>query len=175
MPNAKSTVYLDALNEAMEEFQINTYPRIAMFIAQLAHESGEFRYMEELADGKAYDNRADLGNTDENAIRIAALHSSTPGPWWKGHGPIQITGYTNHMVCGNALGLDLLNNPRLICEPKNGCRSATWFWNNRGLNTIADLDNEEAFKSVTRRINGGYNGYDDRKHFWERAQEVLGA
>ncbi len=178
MPNigGKLSIFLDPLNAAMEEFQINTYARMSMFLAQLAHESGEFRYMEELADGAAYDHRADLGNTDENAIRIAQLHESTPGRWWKGHGPIQITGYANHTACGNALGLDLLNNPKLLCEPLHGCRSAAWFWRDRAhLNEVSDKDNEDAFKMCTLRINGGYNGYDQRKEFWIRAQESLGA
>lgn len=177
MPNIgqKLSEFIQPLNDAMAEFEINTYPRIAMFLAQLAHESGEFRYMEELANGSAYDHRADLGNTDENAIRIASLHGSTPGRWWKGHGPIQITGYTNHMVCGNVLGLDLLNNPLLLTQPKDGCRSAAWFWKSRELNEMADHDTEEAFKTATRRINGGLTHYEERKEFWIRAQEALGA
>ncbi len=178
MPNigGKLAFFLEPLNAAMEEFQINTYARMAMFLAQLAHESGEFRYMEELADGSAYDLRSDLGNTNENAIRIAHLHGSTPGRWWKGHSPIQVTGYENHKACGDALGLDLLNNPRLICEPLHGCRAAGWFWRDRAhLNEVADKDNEEGFKICTVRTNGGYNGYDQRKEYWIRCQESLGA
>jgi putative chitinase len=177
MPNigGMADIYIDPLNSAMDEFKINTLSRIAMFLAQLAHESGEFRYMEELADGTAYTNRADLGNTNENAIRIAALHGIPVGPFFKGHGPIQITGYTNHLACADALKIDCVNDPRLLTKPKDGCRSAAWFWNSHGLNEIADLDNEEAFKAVTRKINGGYNGYEDRKKYWVRAQECLGA
>lgn len=171
--------FIDNLNLAMIEFEINTYPRIAMFLGQILHESGEFRYMEEIwgptKTQAGYDKRSDLGNTNENAIRIATLHGSTPGRWWSGHGPIQVTGYTNHMVCGNALGLDLLNNPRLITLPKDGCRSAAWYWKSRHLNEISDSDDETAFKRATILINGGMNGYEERKRYWITCQEALGA
>ncbi len=195
MPNIgqRLSIFLEPLNAAMEEFEINTYPRMAMFLAQVAHESGELRYMEEIwgpTDAqRTYDKRADLGNTEENAIRIAALHGSTPGYWWRGRSPIQTTGYTNYLLTGNALGLDLLNHPELIGLPKDGCRAAAYFFKSRGLNTVADKDDENAFKVCTHRVNGGVltydkegnailkyaNHYEERKEFWIRFQEALGA
>src|SRR6185369_1753979 len=173
MPNAKNRIaaFLDALNTAMAEFEINSPARAAAYLAQLAHESMELRYMEELASGEAYDHRADLGNTKPEAVSIAMRHGSTPGRWWKGHGPIQITGYDNHLACGTALGLDLLNDPLLITKPLDGCRGSGWFWRTHGLNELADkLD----FDRITRRINGGTNGQDSRRLYFRRARAALG-
>lgn len=175
LPNAghRAGVFYGPLIEAMAEFSIDTPGRQAAFIAQLGHESGSFVYMEELASGAAYDHRDDLGNTRPEAIGIARQHGSTPGRWWKGHGPMQITGFYNHRDCGEFLGLDLLNEPRLICEPVNGCRSAGWFWRDfKHLNEFADAGD---FIRITKRINGGTNGLADRQAIWARAKTVLGA
>lgn len=163
--------FIDPLNTAMAEFEINTPLRQSAFVAQLAHESGQFKYMEEIASGAAYDGRADLGNTRPQAILIAKEHGSTPGRWWKGHGPIQITGFDNHMACGIALNLDLMNYPTLIATPEGGCRAAGWFWKTHRLNELADAQD---FLRITKRINGGTNGLDDRLKFYGRAKAVLG-
>ena len=180
MPLAKSRVddFLDPLNDAMHEGEIDSTVRMSAFLAQLAHESGEFRYMQELADGSAYDNRADLGNTRPEAVEIATRHGSTPGRWWKGHGPIQITGFDNHRDCSLALYGDetvLLEEPLRLTRPTDGCRAAVWFWSTRALNQWADKNTEESFKAITRRINGGLNGWGERLRYWERARSVLGA
>lgn len=180
-------VFLDPLNNAMGEFEINTPVRQSAFLAHLAHESGELCYMQELASGRAYNGREDLGNTKPEAIRIAAAHGSTPGPWWKGHGPIQITGYTNHLLCGDALGLDLLNDPLQITQPVHGCRASAWFWVvGAGLNlskraaavcgvgcNLNDIADRGDFEATTLAINGGLNGLDDRQAYLRRAQQVL--
>ncbi len=168
--NKKRRVFLEPLNAAMQEFEINTPLREAAFIAQVAHESCSLVYMKEIANGSAYDNRKDLGNTRPEAIRIAKEHGMTAGRWWKGHGPIQITGYNNHKKCGEALGLDLLNNPGLITLPKDGCRSAAWFWKTHGLNELAD---KELFSQITKAINGGSNGAQERLQFYHMARHVL--
>jgi predicted chitinase len=162
MPNAgkRLDAHLPFIAPALEKAAIDTPLRIAAFMAQLAHESGEFRYMEELADGSAYEGREDLGNVMPG-----------DGVKYKGHGPIQITGRANHMVCGQALKLDLINNPRLICEPQYGTASACWFWNSRQLSKVAD---REWFRVTTRIINGGYNGWNDRLHYYQRNREILG-
>ena len=91
----KITVFLDYLNATMDEFFINTRMRKAAFLAQLAHESGQFNYVEELASGAAYDDRADLGNTKGEAVALAELASTSPGRYFKGRGLIQITAYSN--------------------------------------------------------------------------------
>ena len=96
MPHAPQGLqrFVGPLNIAMDEFQIDTPVRQAAFLAQLAHESGSFRYMEELADGSAYEGRRALGNHEQAAIDAAAAHETTPGRMYKGHGPIPVS-YTH--------------------------------------------------------------------------------
>lgn len=162
MPNAGSRLdaHLPYIAPAMAEGGIDTPERIAAFLAQLAHESGEYRYMEELASGKAYEGRVDLGNwLPGDGVRF------------KGRGPIQITGRNNYAACGAALGLDLLAQPELLTLPEYGTRSAVWFWNRNDLSKLADVD---WFKAITRRINGGYNGLSDRRLYWDRNRALLG-
>lgn len=159
LPAAKRQLYLPFLNEAMREFEIINYLRASAFLAQLAHESAELRYFQELASGAAYEGRKDLGNTQPG-----------DGRKYKGHGPIQITGRTNHAACGKALGLDLIDNPTLITLPENAFRSAGWFWDTRHLNALAD---KRQFKEITRRINGGYNGLADRQKYYDRALRAI--
>jgi putative chitinase len=160
----------------MEEFEINTTTRQAAFIAQLGHESGQFLYMEEIANGSAYDSREDLGNTKPEAISIAKKNNTTPGRFWKGHGPIQITGYSNHLEMMIALSIDCLENPKILCEPVDGCRSAAYFWKSRGLNELADICD---FLKISIRINGRNkktglpNGWAERQELHERAKTVL--
>lgn len=165
----KATKYLPFLTEAMEEGLINTPQRQAAFLAQLAHESVELRYWEEIASGRAYDIAI-------NPTLAKRLGNDKPGDGvkYKGHGPIQITGKANHKGCGEALELDLLNEPKLLTLPENGFRSAVWFWVSRNLSVQADLDTEESFKIITKRINGGYNGWDSRLVYWHRARKALG-
>ena len=143
------------LNRAMAEAGITTQRQQAAFIAQLAQESGGFRYFEELASGAAYEGRRDLGNTQPG-----------DGRRFKGRGPIQLTGRANYRAAGRALGLDLENNPELVSRPDVGFRVAAWFWNSRGLNGIAESGD---FREVTRRINGGYNGLAVRQQYYQRA------
>lgn len=166
-PLAKSSrlaPFIDPLNTTFDEFEINTPVREAAFLAQIAHESGSFRYVKELASGQDYDvgeKAKRLGNTPED---------DDDGERYKGRGLIQVTGTTNYRACGTALGLDLLGNPGLLEEPIHAARSAGWFWQSRGLNEIADRGD---FRLLTKRINGGYNGLDDRVEYWERAKKVL--
>lgn len=148
------------LTATMSEFEIDTPRRQAAFLAQLAHESGSLRYVKEIADGTAYEGRKDLGNT-----------SPGDGVKYKGRGLIQITGKANYRACGHALGLDLLASPELLETPENASRSAGWFWQWKNLNQHADADR---FGSLTRAINGGYNGLDDRIQHWLRIRKVLG-
>lgn len=161
MPNAraKAGIFLPALNAAMLEFGINTPARVASFLAQLAHESGQLVYVRELATGAAYEGRKDLGNTQPG-----------DGVRFRGRGLIQITGRTNYAACGRALGLDLLAQPALLEQTVNACRSAGWFWQSRGLNALADAGDQVA---VTRRVNGGTNGLAERLAFFKVAQKVL--
>lgn len=147
------------LNSAMSEANITTPQQQAMFIAQLAHESGGFRYMEEIASGAAYEGRADLGNTQPG-----------DGERYKGRGFIQVTGRHNYAEAGAALGLDLVNNPGLASRPENAARIAAWYWTSRNINEAADSGD---FVQVTRLINGGTNGLADRQDYFARAQAAL--
>ena len=162
IPNASNRVELfwQPLTAAMDEFEIDNPARQAAFLAQVAHESGGFRYVRELASGAAYEGRADLGNTE-----------SGDGVRYRGRGLIQITGRANYRDCSAALGVDFIASPELLESPEMACRSAAWFWKTHGLNELADKGD---FKLITKRINGGYNGYQDRLAYYERAQRVLG-
>ena len=123
--------------------------RLIHFLAQLAHESGNFRYMEEIASGAAYEGRKDLGNTQAG-----------DGKRFKGRGPIQLTGRANYRRYGQQLGIDFENNPEIVAIPSIGLLVACKFWSDNGLNALADKDDVMA---ITRRINGGTNGLADRK------------
>lgn len=129
--------------------EISTPQRLAHFLAQLAHESGNFIYMEEIASGAAYEGRKDLGNTQPG-----------DGRRFKGRGPIQLTGRANYRDYGHALGIDLEGNPEIAAIPSIGMMTACRYWRDKGLNELADADDVER---ITRRINGGINGLADRK------------
>ena len=151
--------FLDPINKTLEEFEINTPQRIRMFLAQIGHESGQLRYRKELASGAAYEGRKDLGNT-----------APGDGVRYKGRGLIQITGKYNYGLASLALGLPLLEKPELLEEDLNACRSAGWFWYKSNLNALADMGK---FEIITRRINGGLNGYSDRYKLYQRAFEII--
>lgn len=157
---SRADVFATPLTYAMARFGIDTAQRQAAFLAQIAHESGQLRYVQEIASGAAYEGRADLGNTQPG-----------DGVRFKGRGLIQITGRENYAKCGAALELDLLAHPELLTTPDNASASAAWFWFAKGLNSYADAKD---FVGLTRRINGGLNGLQDRQQFWQRAKQVLG-
>ena len=124
---AKADLLAPLLNAAMLEFGIDNPLREAAFIAQVAHESGEFRYVRELASGAEYDVGAkaiQLGNTTED---------DDDGERYKGRGFIQVTGTDNYRDCGLVLGLDLLGDPTLLEQPALACRSAGWFWKSHNI------------------------------------------
>ena len=165
LPNAGQSagVFVSALNTAMNHYQIVGLKRVAAFIAQIGHESGQLKYVKEIwgptkAQAK-YEGRADLGNTVQG-----------DGSKYRGRGLIQITVRANYEACGEALGLDLISHPELLEKPQHACMSAAWFWASRGLNTLADAGK---FDTITQRINGGQNGAADRQALYTRALKVL--
>ena len=169
LPNAGSVagVYVPVLNAAMVRYQIIGPNRVAAFIAQIGHESGQFRYVRELGNDQ-YLSKYDTGS-------LAKRLGNTPeadgdGEKYRGRGLIQITGRANYMVCGEGLGLDLIKQPELLEKPQHACMSAAWFWATKGLNTLADAGQ---FDKITRRINGGLNGAADRQALYARALKVL--
>jgi putative chitinase len=155
----KVTDYERLLEAAMVGGQITTKLRIAAFLAQLAHESGELRYFEELATGQAYEGRKDLGNSQIG-----------DGPRFKGRGPIQLTGRLNYTRAGEALGLDLVGHPEIAATPGAGFRIAVWYWVTHSLNALADAGD---FDGITLRINGALRGKPQRDAYYHRALELL--
>jgi putative chitinase len=150
--------YTDMLNATMDKYEINTPLRQAHFLAQLIHESGSFAYTTELDSGEAYEGRPDLGNTQPG-----------DGPLYKGRGFIQLTGRANYALYGLALGVDLTAQPELVATDYPA-DVAGWFWSNHSINALADADNVNA---VTRMINGGYNGLQDRIFYLTKAKAIL--
>jgi len=177
------------LNQTFVKYDINNSKRQAAFIGQCAHESGNFKILQEnlnysaeglmktwpsrfptkeIADqyarqpakiaGKVYNGR--LGNTSEEEASK-----------YLGRGLIQLTGKDNYERCGSSIGVDLVGNPDLLLDPQNAALSAGWFWNKHGLNELADAQEHGI---ITKRINGGTLGLDDRILKTTKALSVLG-
>ena len=180
-------VFVPVLNTAMNRFHISGVNRIAAFVAQVGHESGQLtRLVENLnysADAlrKTWPSRFDanlasaVARKPEQIANIAygnRMGNAAPGDGWKyrGRGLIQITGKNNYRACGEALGLGLIAQPDLLEKPQHACMSAAWFWATNGLNTLADAGK---FDAITQRINGGQNGSADRQALYARALKVL--
>jgi putative chitinase len=136
------------MNDLLPPAGICTRDRICHFLAQIAHETAGFKYDEELASGKEYENRTDLGNTQLG-----------DGVRFKGRGLIQLTGRFNYRKYGELLNLPLEQNPELAKQPRVSLKIALLFWNMQDLNYYADRGD---FEEITRRINGGLNGLADR-------------
>lgn len=180
--------WLDPLNETLTKYQINTPQRIASFIGQCQHESGNFQLLQEnlnySADalmriwGSRFPTKEEADKYHRNPEKIAnkvyggRMGNTEDGDGWKyrGRGIKQLTGKENYRNCGNGLGVDLVANPDLLLEPKYACLSAGWFWNKHNLNEIAD---KQDYETMTRRINGGLIGFDDRKAKIAQAMQVL--
>jgi predicted chitinase/peptidoglycan hydrolase-like protein with peptidoglycan-binding domain len=146
----------------MANRQIDTPLRQAHFLAQIGHESGELRFRAEIASGEAYEGRDDLGNTQPG-----------DGRRFKGRGLIQLTGRANYREYGRAIGreAELLADPELLATDSDLCVDvAGWFWVKRNLNTLADADD---LTGITKRINGGLNGLEDRRRLLKRAKALL--
>lgn len=151
-PSARSEELALAATIHLPAYGISDRPlRLCHFIAQVAHESGGFRYMEEIASGSAYEGRADLGNVQPG-----------DGKLFKGRGPLQLTGRANYRLFGRALGLDFESHPEIVALPSVGLLVACHYWQMRGLNELADADDVVA---ITKRVNGGTNGLDARKAY----------
>ncbi len=159
---------LEPLNEALAEFQINTPLRVAAFLATVAHESGEFKWMQEIWGPTKQQIKYDppgrlakqLGNTQAG-----------DGKRYMGRGPIQLTGRGNYRRFGTILGLPLETQPELAAQLDHGIRIAACFWQTKDLNVLAD---RSEFTKITERVNGGHNGLAERLVYFERAKTVLG-
>lgn len=165
--------YLEPLNRALERFEINTSRRQAAFLAQIGHESGDLRYWQELWGPTAQQKRYEppgtlatrLGNTERG-----------DGKRFRGRGPIQLTGRANYRSFGELLGANFEASPDLVATPEWGFLVAGQFWHEMGGNGLADEtegNGIEVFAQITRRINGGLTGLDDRMRRWQLAKRVL--
>jgi predicted chitinase len=165
MPNARRqhvVEYAPHIVEIFKKYQINTIRRQRHFLSQVGHESGEFRYREEIASGSRYEGRRDLGNVNPG-----------DGRRFKGRGLIQLTGRYNYTQFDDYLkrNKELIRNPELVATDNElNVSAAGWFWMRNGLNELADRDDIVA---VTRRINGGTNGLAHRRQLYQRAVRYL--
>jgi putative chitinase len=181
--------WLDPLNETFAKYEINTPVRQAFFIGQCAHESNNFKTLEENLNYrpetlmKVWPSRfPDLQTADKyahnpqllaNKVYAGRLGNSQENDGWNFHGRglIQLTGRENYANCGSGLGVDLVGHPDWLLNPQYAALSAGWFWNKKGLNALADTQDLD---TMTKRINGGLLGLDDRKAKIAKALSILG-
>ena len=163
--------YCQVINEAMIWYDINTPGRQAAFLAQVGVESDHLEFVREVwgptPEQRGYEGRADLGNT-----------VSGDGYRFMGRGLIQITGRANYVAVCNGMAStladvpDLVAQPQLLEAPRWAAMSAGWYWREHDCNELADAG---MFEQITKRINGGLNGYDARCSLWACAKEALPA
>lgn len=154
----------ELMNKYAEEFDIITPLQWVHYLAQVAHESAQLRYTEELASGAAYDTgklAQRLGNTPEK---------DSDGQKYKGRGLIQLTGRSNYEAYKRYCGYDVVKEPELLAKPVGAIRSSMWFWKQNGLNALADRDDIVA---ITKRINGGTNHLYERREYMTQAKKVI--
>lgn len=187
--------WVNAMVKLFPEYSIVGNKRVAAFISQCGHESGGWRSFSEnlnysakglnLIFGK-YFKRAGRSTDDyaRQPEKIANLvyanrignGSTTSGDGWKyrGRGPIQLTGKSNYLHFSKFIrNPEILDNPDVVSQDQEiGLLSAIWFWQSNGLNEIADTGD---IKKVTKRINGGYNGLEDRVSKYEKCLSYLNA
>ena len=194
-PNCKDPDgWVDAMNEVFPKYEINTPERIASFIAQCGHESGGWRVFSENLNYSAKALDAIFGKYFKRAARDSEPYHRQPekianvvyanrmangdtasGDGWKyrGRGPIQLTGKANYSAFAEDMDVDVLDNPDRVSEDKEiALMSAIWYWNKNKLNRYADSGD---IKTMTKRINGGYIGLEDRIHHWKEALHMLGS
>jgi len=153
------------VERAVKEARLDTPERLAMFLAQVGHESGSFAFTKELWGPTPQQARYEPPGT-----LAERLGNTQPGDGkrYRGRGFIQVTGRANYGDAAVMLGLDLIDHPEMLELPEHAMSSAIWFWNSRDLNKYVPDVGE-----VTKRINGGYNGLDDRQARYDRALGVL--
>jgi len=179
----------EPLRAAFDKYEINTPKRQAAFIGQCQHESDNFTRLEENLNYsserliKVWPSRfPDLISADKyahnpqalaNKVYAGRLGNNQENDGWNFHGRglIQLTGRENYERCGSSLGVDLVGNPNWLLDPKYAALSAAWFWNKKGLNELAD---QQEHGMITKRINGGTLGLDDRLQKTTKALAALG-
>ena len=184
--------WVDALNETFARFNLTTNNQKAMFIGQCSHESGNFRLLQENLNYKAatlmklWPKRFPTlevanqyaGNARAIANKVYADRmgnrdeASGDGYRFRGRGCIQLTGHANYFHAGQALGVDFVMEPDLVATPKYAALTAGWFWSTHNCNNLAEAAD---WVGLTKKINGGTIGLDDRIKHTNEAFAVLGS
>lgn len=183
---AEPDLWVTAMNEVFPKYDINTNNRIASFVAQCGHESGGWKVFSEnlfySAEGlvkifgkyfgpTSGNNPADFAKKPEKIANVVYANRMGNGPAtsgdgykYRGRGPIQLTGKSNYVAFSKDMGVDAVSNPDLVSTDKKvALMSAIWFWNKNSLNKLADAGD---IKGMTKKINGGFIGLEDRiKHY----------
>ena len=194
-PKTKRTVlakYVDALNDVCEYYDMYKNPkRAAAFLAQIAHESGGFnhvvenlnysarglmttfrKYFPDEATARAYERQPERIANRVYANRMKNGPESSGDGWrFRGRGLIQLTGRDNYTRFAEGLGISLDETVAYLETPEGAVSSAGWFWDNNDLNKFCDRDD---FVGLTKRINGGTIGLEDRLHHYKIALAALG-
>jgi len=179
-----------AMEQCLPDYDINTPRRIAAFVAQCAHESGGFRFLTENLNYRAeslvktwpkYFNTSNAGSYARNPQRIAnrayanrmGNGDEASGDGWRfcGRGLIQLTGRSNYQAFADSIETDINDIPDYLATFEGAVQSACWFWETNNLNKWADLGD---IVTLTKRINGGTLGLDDRMKHYTHALHVLG-
>jgi len=184
--------WVDALNATFQRFNIDTPVRQASFIGQCGHECGNFKVLEENLNYRA-ETLMKLWKTRFPTLDVANEYSRNPkkiankvyasrmgnrdessgdGYRFRGRGCIQLTGHANYFHAGKACDVDFVMEPDLVATPQYAAMTAGWFWDTHKLNQFADVRD---FKTMTKKINGGFIGLDDRIKHIEHAMQVLTA
>ena len=199
MPNCRDvTGWCEPVNASMARFDIDSPFRAAAFLAQIAHESQELNRVEENLNysarglmstwpnrfptvevASAYERQPERIASRVYANRLGNGDEASGDGWrFRGRGLIQVTGRSNYRDAGVALDLPLEAQPELLQQPANAALSAAWFWKSHLLNALADHqpnDDEDAdFVAITKKINGGTKGLQERRAYWARARSALG-
>ena len=165
---ARLDEFVASFNMFHAYFGLNTRDRIIHYLAQVFHESGSLRYVEELSSGAQYEGRKDIGNTQKG-----------DGKRFKGRGFIQLTGRKNYQDFYNDewCSDNIVAYPNLVSNFPLNQMVSMWFWDRNNLNDLADLDNgtngEDIVKKITRKVNGGYNGLDERVKFYQKFKKIF--
>ena len=181
--------FVDPINKVIEEFEINTPQRLSMFLAQIGHESAGLTRLHENLNYKAarltqifpkYFRDVDPNEYANNPEKIAnrvycnrmgnGNEASGDGYRFRGRGAVQLTGRSNYVACGEDLEVDLINNPDYLETPEGAIRSAAWFWDQHDLNDWADKGD---VATVSKKINGGTIGLEERKELYEEALTIF--
>ncbi len=181
--------YVSLFDTVLPKYNINTPLRKAYFLSQVAHESGGFKFVTEnlnysakalygvfrkyfptLEAANSYARQPEKIANKVYANRMGNGSESSGDGWkYKGRGLIQLTGKSNYQSLSDATGQDFISNPNTVSNPEWALTSACWYWQKRNINKYADADD---IHMVTKLINGGYNGLQNRQHFLEEFKKL---